>query len=116
MTLEFKRKLEKDTQNRIKYKVFRPDGPEHYNLRIWLEGPDNELNQIEKVEYELHPTFIEPLRTSSNRVEKFSISIWTWGMFDIKATIHYKNTEKEEKLFYLGYDLPDDDGKNYVEA
>lgn len=115
MSLEFASELVKDGEGRIKYRVFNQEGGrEHYNLRIWLNGPAAELQRVASVEYELHPTFNERVRTSSNASENFAISIWTWGMFPIKATINFKDETKQEQQFYLSYDLPEDDGTNYV--
>jgi transcription initiation factor IIF auxiliary subunit len=114
MSLSFDRQVIKDPKGRIKYKLFSRKGREHYHIGIWLDGEETELDQVEKIEYELHQTFKNPLRSSSNRDNKFSITIWTWGQFNIRATIYYKNGETEERQFYLDYDLPPDDGENYV--
>lgn len=110
MSLEFESELVKDGGGRIKYQVFNPGGREHYNLRIWLDGPAAELQRVASVQYELHPTFKEPVRTSSSAAENFAISIWTWGMFPVKATLYFADGTKEERQFYLSYDLPADDG------
>ncbi|MFX1566498.1 MAG: pYEATS domain-containing protein [Promethearchaeota archaeon] len=115
MVLEFARELEK-SNNRIKYKIVRAGGPEYYNLRIYLDGPDPELNKVKKVDYLLHPTFRQRLHSSNDRNDKFAIRIWTWGMFTIHATIHYKDGKKEDREFFLGYDLPKDDGTNYIKV
>ncbi len=37
-------------------------------------------------------------------------------MFAINATIHYKDDTKEETRFFLQYDLPEDDGTNYIKV
>lgn len=116
MELQFKREVVKDPQGKIKYRVFRSGGREHFNLRIWLDGPDNELDQVEKVTYELHPTFLSRYPSSTSRSEKFAISIWTWGMFLITATIEYKDGSEEIKQFYLKYELPIDNGTNYIKV
>lgn len=114
MSLSFKQQVIKDPQGKIKYKLFRAGGREHYRLGVWLDGSDDELDKIERVEYLLDPTFKRPNRSSSNRGNKFSITFWTWGMFTIRATIYYKGGTTEERQHLLSYELPVDNGENYV--
>ena len=114
MALEFKSQVIKNPEKKIKYKIFKPGGKEHYHLGVWLDGSEEELDKVEKVKYLLHQTFRQPLRTSQNRKNKFSITFWTWGMFVIKATICYKSGEEETQNFYLSYELPEDNGENYI--
>jgi transcription initiation factor IIF auxiliary subunit len=114
MSLTIKNQVEKDEQGRIIYRAFQEGGRAHYNVRIWLDGSAQELDQVREVEYLLHPTFRVRRRHSSNRQAQFSISIWTWGMFLIHTTIHYQDGRVEEIAYYLSYELPPDDTTNYV--
>jgi transcription initiation factor IIF auxiliary subunit len=114
MSLTFKNEIMKDEQGHVVYRTFQEGGRAHYNLRIWLDGTPEELDQVREVEYLLHPTFRLRKRHSSNRQDQFSISIWTWGMFLIQTTIHFHNGQVEEKPYYLSYELPVDDSTNYV--
>jgi|SRR6266404_5196721 len=114
MPLTIESEVVKDAQGRIPYRVFQSGGREHYNLRIWLAGPEQELDQVSNVEYLLHPSFRRRLMNATERDDNFAILIWTWGMFAIQATIHYKDGTVEEQEFYLSYDLPEDDGTNYL--
>lgn len=114
MSLVFKNEVVKDEQGRIVFRTFQEGGRAHYNVRIWVDGSPEELDQVQEVEYLLHPTFRWRKRHSSNRKDRFSISIWTWGMFLIQTTIHYKNDQVEESPYYLSYELPADDSTNYV--
>jgi transcription initiation factor IIF auxiliary subunit len=51
---------------------FREGGRLHKNVRIYLQSKDEDrFNQIASVEYELHPTFKDRCRTSTNRIKKF---------------------------------------------
>jgi transcription initiation factor IIF auxiliary subunit len=102
------------TDGRIRYRVFREGGREHYNLRIYLEGSQDELWQITKVEYLLHPSFRKPLRESTDAASGFAIEIWTWGMFDIQVMLHLRDKTTQASHYYLRYSLPDDTGDNYV--
>ena len=116
MTLSFDRQIIKTTQGQIKYRIFHEGGREHYHIGIWLEGSDSELDEVERVEYELHPSFKRRLRTSTNRDNRFSVAIWTWGMFNIDATICFKDGSTAKRSYYLSYDLPPDTGTNYAEV
>jgi transcription initiation factor IIF auxiliary subunit len=44
-----------------------PIAPHHWKWRLWLEGPSEDLDQIEYVLYVLHPTFHEPIRRAEDR-------------------------------------------------
>ncbi len=115
MALKFDRAVMTDELGRIKYAVFTPGGREQYHIRIWLDGPASELNNVLKVDYQLHPTFAVRERSSEDRNEKFAISIWTWGMFPIKTRIYFRGGKIEEGQFYLTYDLSPD-LNNYVKV
>lgn len=62
-------------------------GSSLYKVWILLAGPD--LPRVESVTYLLHETFDPPTRvvprTLSN--QDCRITIWTWGVFQINATI-----------------------------
>lgn len=70
---------------------FREGGRLHRNVRIYLEARDSGLDNIDHVEYELHPTFRQRIRSSNNRRGKFEITIWTWGYFSIQARLFMKD-------------------------
>ena len=116
MTLSFDRQIIKNPQGQIKYRFLHKGGREHYHIGISLEGSDEELDKVEKVEYELHPSFKRRVRSSANRENKFSITIWTWGMFKIEATIYFTDGSTSKHSYYLSYELPADDGSNYTEV
>ncbi|MFQ5641490.1 MAG: pYEATS domain-containing protein [bacterium] len=77
---------------RSKPQRFREGGRLHRNVRIYLQSSrEEELDKIESVQYELHPTFRDRFRTSSNRTRNFEIRIWTYGYFKIKAVMRFKD-------------------------
>ena len=116
MKLTINQELMKDEENKIIFKVFQGGNREHYHIRIWLDGPEEDLDQVEYVVYVLHPTFRNRTRRAKNRDKKFEISIWTWGLFVIQTSIHFKNGQIKDIKYYLSYDLPPDSGKNYIKA
>ncbi|MBP6897037.1 MAG: hypothetical protein KBC94_21685 [Pseudacidovorax sp.] len=114
MTLTVTRQVIKNPAGKIKFWKPSGNGREHFHVGIWIEGTKSELDSIEHVEYTLHPSFKRPIRSSSNRANKFSITIWTWGMFMIDVAIHLRDGSIHRIQYYLTYDLPEDDGGNYV--
>ena len=68
---------------------------------IWIEGPDDELDQIDHVVYTLHPTFPNPVRTVSDRASKFRLKAVGWGTF----LIHAKVIDRDGKETRLKHDL-----------
>ena len=108
--------LIRNPEKRIKYKTFRPGGHEHFHLGVWLEGSREELAEIDKVQYKLHPSFKKQIRESYARNNGFSITFWAWGMFDIEITLFYSNGTTEKLTHYLEFELPGDDGSNYVDV
>ncbi len=67
---------------------FREGGKLHYKVRIYIDADDlNDLRRVESVQYQLHETFKEPIRFSSDFNKHFEIIIWTYGFFTAKAKI-----------------------------
>ena len=67
---------------------FRKGGKKHYSIEIFLESDSpEEMSNIKAVEYELHPTFKERYRYTSDSSSGFKIVIRTYGFFNIKAKI-----------------------------
>jgi hypothetical protein len=54
---------------------------------VWIEGPDDELDQIRSVRYTLHPTFPNPVRLVTDRATKFRMESSGWGEFTISARL-----------------------------
>ena len=48
---------------------------------VWIEGSDDDLDQIREVTYKLHPSFPRALRTTNNRTTKFKLQTEGWGTF-----------------------------------
>ncbi len=73
-------------------KKFRTKGRVHHNIRIYL-ATDNqsELDDIDAVKYELHPSFKERIRLAENRSNNFEVRIWSYGYFRVNAKIFLKS-------------------------
>lgn len=74
-----------------------------YKVTIFLDG--NDLPYVESVEYELHPSFKKRFnkieRTLNNATCTFTI--WTWGIFEVKAVIKAKDGSKFNLSHQLTY-------------
>lgn len=116
MTLKLNSTIIRNPEKRIKFKTFRDGGKEHFHIGVWVEGDDQELDEIESVQYKLHPSFKKQVRESLARSNNFSITFWTYGMFNIEVTVVKTDGINETMNYYLEYELPDDDGTNYVDV
>ena len=113
MTLVAKQNVIQTIDGKIKYRVPSEGGRERYHIGVWIDGPDEELDTIQKVEYRLHPSFNKPLRSSGNRKNNFSITFWTWGTFEIEVLVHKINGPTESFVHDMHFELPPDDGHTY---
>lgn len=98
---------------RIRVRKFSAKGREHYQIRVSIVGP---LEQIEQVQYDLHPTFVNPVRQSTNRDSGFAIDMWTWGEFELLATARFLDGHTEDVPYDLQFsgELPADED-SYVD-
>ncbi len=72
---------------------------------VWIEGPDDELDKVEFVQYTLHHTFRKPVSRVYERENKFRLDTGGWGTFTIYAKVVRRDQteerlEHELKLFY----------------
>ena len=67
------------------------EGDDWWEWAVWLEGNDADLDNVEEVEWQLHPTFPNPIRRSSDRASRFKLETAGWGVFLILATVTMKD-------------------------
>jgi transcription initiation factor IIF auxiliary subunit len=85
-------KIKSNEVSRVEPRQFRQGGKFHHKVRIYLEATDGaSLSSINLVQYELHPTFREPIRVANDIRTHFEIQIWTYGYFGINATLVMKD-------------------------
>ena len=107
----------RNSGKKIKFKQFTEEGYEHFHIGVWVESdPPRAAYHIKKVVYQLHPTFKKRNRESRNRRNDFSITFWSWGTFKIRAEVHMMDGSVTEIFHDLEYDLPHDDGSNYIDV
>jgi transcription initiation factor IIF auxiliary subunit len=83
-------------------------GKEYWEWWVWVDGPEQDLDQIEYVEYTLHPTFPRPVRRITDRSSKFRLKTAGWGVFTIYAKVGHKNKRQTMLEHFLQLSYPDD--------
>jgi hypothetical protein len=68
-------------------------GGDRWKWSVWIDGDGEQLDQIDRVEYVLHPTFPQPVRTVSDRHTNFRLDSQGWGEFMVHAKAVTKNGE-----------------------
>ena len=77
------------------------EGEKWWKWAVWVEGPDEALDRIDFVEWVLHPTFPNPVRTIDNRASKFRLDTGGWGVFWIRARVQLKDGQQTKLEHYL---------------
>ena len=65
--------------------------------------PPESLDEIEYVEYHLHPTFRNPVVRINKSAGGFPLERSGWGIFDLKAKVVFKN--KNQNPLILSHTL-----------
>lgn len=74
---------------------------DYYRWRVFVDEDSMVLNSIEEVVYQLHPTFPNPQRSSTNREDRFALETEGWGEFSIVADIRFRNADPETVTYWL---------------
>ena len=86
---------------------FKYQGDDYWDWWIWIEGAQEELDQIDRVIYILHPTFPSPVREVNDRSTKFRLKTAGWGVFLIRATVKHRDGKETPLQHYLRLEYPD---------
>ena len=80
------------------------DGKDFYKVWLYLDGAD--VPFVERVRYELHPTFAQRIhevpRSAANPT--CALIIYTWGIFTVRATVIAKTGEQTVLTHKMSYD------------
>ena len=79
----------------------RYEDNELYHCTLRLEGPEENLDEIDHVEYFLHETFPNPRQVIRERATGFKIILIGWGLFRVKINIFTNNLDP----YTIFYDL-----------
>lgn len=73
--------------------------------KVWIFLSGNDLPYVDNTTYQLHSTFTNPLRRVERNLNNLDcrLTIWTWGIFEIKATIQHKTGRTYGITHYLNY-------------
>ena len=69
-----------------------------WNWTIFVKADRSALKKIDCVEYTLHHTFSDPVRTVCSSDDGFSLSMNGWGTFRVKVRVLYR--DGHEKILY----------------
>jgi TIR domain/YEATS family len=83
---------------------FTGDG--HWKWSVWIDGPEAELDQVQSVEWVLHPTFPNPIVRATQRQDKFRIETSGWEAFEINAHVSTKDGRKQHLKHWLRLEEP----------
>lgn len=78
-----------------------------WDWTIYLNGPEDVLEQVKFVEYTLHPTFPDPVRIVKERSTgpyAFPLSTSGWGTFTVKIKVYYKDGTQQKLAHSLSFD------------
>jgi len=77
-----------------------------YKWEVFVDESDEVLDRIESVEYRLHKTFPDPVRTIDERESHFLLKSQGWGEFTIHITVSFKNGEEVNTKYELDLRKP----------
>lgn len=87
-------------EDKVRFRQFTKNGYDHFLIRLSISGS---LDDIDYIEYELHPTFKDNIRTANDRDNGFPIEFWTWGEFEIVVMAYFLNGKEKELSYLLEY-------------
>jgi len=76
---------------------FRSEGKPHFQIFLEITSEtDSKLDNIKKVEYILHPSFKDRIRSSFEKETNFKVEIKAWGTFVVKIRLFKTDGSLEE--------------------
>lgn len=86
-------------------------GNDQWKWSVWLEGTDQELDQVQSVIYTLHPTFPKPVQVKKDPKKKFRLDALGWGEFQIQLAIRMKTGDVRQETHWLRLQYPEGEKK-----
>ena len=83
-----------------------PSDTDWYEWRVFMDEPPEKLDLVSHVEYRLHQTFVEPIRTVFDRNSHFALDSSGWGEFVIHITIYLKDGTESYAKYALDLSKP----------
>ena len=70
-----------------------------WNWTAYIEcDPPDSLDEIEFVEYHLHPSFPNPIRRVMQKQKGFPMQTKGWGIFNLRARVVFKDPERRPEV------------------
>src|ERR1035438_10715162 len=73
------------------------EGEDWWSWSVWVDGPERDFDAVDLVEYTLHHTFRDPVRTVRTRHNGFKLENEGWGVFPIYARVCKKDKSRSEE-------------------
>lgn len=83
------------------------EGDDWWSWSVWLAGDNAALDNVDYVEWRLHPTFPNPIRRVSDRRTGFRLETGGWGVFQIVARVQMKDGSQQVLHHHLALHYPD---------
>ena len=83
------------------------EGDDWWSWSVWLAGSKPDLDAVDFVEYTLHPTFRNPVRTINTRQDGFRLDTEGWRVFTIYARACKKDGSVSRLKHQLKLTYPD---------
>jgi transcription initiation factor IIF auxiliary subunit len=83
------------------------EGDDWWTWAVWISGKDEALDEIDHVEWTLHPTFPNPIRRIHERSTKFRLETGGWGGFTVGAQAQMKDGRQIKLRHVLKLHYPD---------
>jgi hypothetical protein len=73
-------------------------------IQIYLSGDRKAIDDVVSVTYALHPTFTQRYHRMTNDDSNFGFGIYVWGMFEIEASVLFRDGSTKELKRFLSFD------------
>ncbi|MBD2682328.1 MULTISPECIES: pYEATS domain-containing protein [Nostoc] len=80
---------------------YNNDGQPLYIFEIWMTETEDVRQQVNYVQYQLHPTFDQPFQIRNDPSDGFKLSGYAWDGFRIPITINCKDNTSRQQLIDL---------------
>jgi transcription initiation factor IIF auxiliary subunit len=78
-----------------------------YEWCVYVDGDKEVMDHIQSVEYRLHPTFPDPLRTITQKQDRFALFSSGWGGFVIRTRVKLSDGSEETGSYTLDLNWDD---------
>lgn len=86
--------------NRAKL-VGKKEEYDYYDWEVFVDENEEVLETIDHIIYFLHETFPNPIRTITDKTNKFSLKSRGWGEFEIGIQVFFTNSQSTQETYLL---------------